>query len=51
VPVRDHTRGLVGSLSVAGPGHRLSREKMEKEIIPLILKGGNELSQRLGYHL
>lgn len=50
VPVRDHTRGLVGSLSVAGPGHRLSREKMEKEIIPLILKGGNELSQRLGYH-
>jgi len=41
----------VGSLSVAGPGHRLSREKIEKEIIPLVLKGGNELSQRLGYHL
>jgi len=50
VPVRDHTRGLVGSLSVAGPAHRLTREKMEKDIIPLILKGGNELSKRLGYH-
>jgi len=50
VPVRDHTRALVGSLTVIGPGHRLSREKMEKETIPLTLKGGNELSNRLGYH-
>ena len=50
VPVRDHTRGLVGSLTVIGPGHRLNREKIEKETIPLTLKGGNELSKRLGYH-
>ena len=50
VPVRDHTRGLVGSLSIAGPAHRMTKGKMEKEIIPLILRGGNELSRRLGYH-
>ena len=50
VPVRDYTRGLVGCLSVTGPGHRLDRERMEKEVIPLTLKGGSELSRRLGYH-
>ena len=51
VPVRDYTRSLIGSLSVTGPGHRLNRDKMEKEVIPLTLKGGIELSQGLGYHL
>ncbi|MFQ5849465.1 MAG: IclR family transcriptional regulator [Candidatus Binatia bacterium] len=50
VPVRDHTRSLVGSLSVAGPAHRLTQEKIEEEIIPLILRDGNDLSKRLGYH-
>ncbi len=50
VPVRDYTRDLVGSLSVTGPGHRLTREKVENEVIPMTLKGGSELSKRLGYH-
>ena len=50
VPVHDYTRNLVGSLALAGPAHRLSNEKVQKEIVPLILKGGNELSKRLGYH-
>ncbi|TAK08104.1 IclR family transcriptional regulator [bacterium] len=50
VPIRDYTRTLVGSLAVSGPAHRLTNEKIEKEVIPLILKGGSELSKRLGYH-
>jgi DNA-binding IclR family transcriptional regulator len=50
VPVRDYTRSIVGSLSVAGPAHRLTPEKIEKEVLPLILKVGYELSRRLGYH-
>lgn len=50
VPVRDYTRGLVGSLSITGPAHRLTSEKVQTEIIPLILNGGNDLSGRLGYN-
>lgn len=49
VPVHDYTRSLVGSLAIAGPVHRLTNEKLQKEIVPLILKGGRELSKRLGY--
>ncbi len=50
VPVHDYTRSLVGSLAITGPAHRLSRERVQKEVVPLILKGGGELSKRLGFH-
>lgn len=50
VPIHDYTRMLVGSLAVSGPTHRLTNEKIEKEVVPLILKRGGELSKRLGYH-
>jgi DNA-binding IclR family transcriptional regulator len=49
VPVRDHTRSLVGSLTISGPVHRLTPERVEKEIVPLITNGGKQLSSRLGY--
>jgi IclR family KDG regulon transcriptional repressor len=49
VPIRDHTRALVGSLTIAGPASRLTAERVEKEIVPLITRGGNGLSDRLGY--
>lgn len=50
VPIHDYTRTLVGTLAIAGPAHRLTKEKVEKEVVPLILKGGSELSKRLGFH-
>jgi IclR family KDG regulon transcriptional repressor len=49
VPVRDYTRTLVGALAVAGPSHRLTEEKTKKEIVPLILEAGKDLSKRLGF--
>jgi len=49
VPLRDSSRRLVGSLSVAGPAHRLTQEKIHREIVALVIKGGNEISRRLGY--
>jgi IclR family KDG regulon transcriptional repressor len=49
VPIRDHTRTLVGSLAIAGPANRLTPERVAKEIVPLITSGGNRLSNRLGY--
>lgn len=49
VPVRDYTRAVVGSLAVSGPAYRLSQERIEKEIVPLMQKAGRELSTRLGF--
>lgn len=49
VPVRDYTRNVVGSLALSGPAYRLSTERIEKEIAPLMLKAGQELSRRLGF--
>jgi DNA-binding IclR family transcriptional regulator len=49
VPVHDYTRALVGSLAIAGPAHRLTPQRLEKEIVPLITNGGKQLSTRLGY--
>ncbi|MFQ5665833.1 MAG: IclR family transcriptional regulator [Candidatus Binatia bacterium] len=49
VPVRDYTRAVVGSLAVSGPAYRLSQERLDKEVVPLMLKAGRELSTRLGF--
>ena len=49
VPIRDYTRAVVSSLSISGPAYRLSQERLEKEIVPLMLKAGRDLSTRLGF--
>ena len=49
-PVRDYTRNVVGALAVAGPAYRLSADRIEKEIVPLVQKAGKDLSSRLGFH-
>jgi len=49
VPVRDYTRSVVGSLAIAGPSYRLSQERIEKEVAPLMVKAGRDLSTRLGF--
>jgi DNA-binding IclR family transcriptional regulator len=49
VPVRDYARNVVGTLAVAAPAARLTAERIEKEVAPLVLKAGRELSSRLGF--
>ncbi len=49
VPIRDYTRNVVGSLAVSGPAHRMTLERLDKEIAPLMQKAGHDLSNRLGF--
>jgi DNA-binding IclR family transcriptional regulator len=49
VPVRDYARNVVGALTVAAPASRFAQERIEKEIAPLVLQAGRELSSRLGF--
>ncbi len=49
VPVRDYTRAVIGSLALSGPAYRMSQERIEKELVPLMIKAGREFSIRLGF--
>jgi DNA-binding IclR family transcriptional regulator len=49
VPIRDYTRTLVGTLAVVGPSQRLTDEAIDREIVPSLLRAGDELSRRLGF--
>ncbi|MBW2504563.1 MAG: IclR family transcriptional regulator [Deltaproteobacteria bacterium] len=49
-PIRDYTRRIVGAISVSGPSMRLPNQRIEQELVPLVLNAAEELSTRLGYH-
>jgi len=42
---------VVGTLAVVGPAYRFQGERIEKELAPLVVKAGRELSSRLGFDL
>ena len=48
VPVRDHTRSVVGSLAISGPAYRMDEERIRRELVPLAVRAGHDLSGRLG---
>ena len=48
-PVRDYTRKVVGAISVSGPAHRLSDERIATVIGPEFERAGKALSARLGF--
>ncbi|PLY00965.1 MAG: IclR family transcriptional regulator [Desulfuromonas sp.] len=48
-PIKDYTRRIVGAISISGPTMRISNERIESELVPLVLKASEELSTRLGY--
>ena len=49
-PIRDYTRRIIGAVSISGPSMRFSDERLEKELIPLVMRAGEEISHKLGYH-
>jgi DNA-binding IclR family transcriptional regulator len=48
-PVRDYTRKVIAALSISGPAHRLSDEKIAQSIGPEVGRCAKALSARLGY--
>lgn len=49
-PIRDYTRRIIGAVSISGPSMRFTDERVEKDLIPLVKKAGEEISTKLGYH-
>jgi IclR family KDG regulon transcriptional repressor len=50
VPIRDYTRTVVGSLAITAPEYRLPLERVEREVAPIALGAGRDLSSRLGFN-
>ncbi len=48
-PIRDYTRRVVGAISITGPASRLTHDKLDKEVVPLVVDAAKEISRRLGY--
>jgi DNA-binding IclR family transcriptional regulator len=48
-PIRDYTRRIIGAVSISGPSMRLTDERMEKELIPMVKRAAEEISTKLGY--
>jgi DNA-binding IclR family transcriptional regulator len=49
-PIRDYTRRIIGAVSISGPSMRFSMERIEKELVPLVKKAGEDISTKLGFH-
>lgn len=49
-PIRDYTRRIIGAVSISGPSMRFSKERIDKELIPLVMKAGEDISTKLGFH-
>ncbi|MGW7820526.1 IclR family transcriptional regulator [Streptomyces puniciscabiei] len=47
-PIRSHHGEVVAALSASGPAYRFTAERMH-ELAPLLLKGAEETSHRMGY--
>lgn len=50
VPIKDYLGVSVAALSVTGPSYRMSYERMNNEILPILQKYAREISKRLGFH-
>lgn len=48
-PVRDYSSNVVGAVVIPGPITRFSDERINEEIVPLVIKGAEDISSQLGY--
>jgi DNA-binding IclR family transcriptional regulator len=47
-PVRSHHGEVIAAISASGPAYRFTEERMH-ELAPLLVKGAEEISHRMGY--
>jgi IclR family KDG regulon transcriptional repressor len=48
-PIRDYTGRVIAGMCISAPAIRMSAERIEKEISPLVKSTGERISLRLGY--
>lgn len=48
-PIMDYTGRAVAGICISGPGCRMTKKRMETEMLPLIKNAAGEISRRLGH--
>lgn len=48
-PIYDHTKSVVGAISLAGPESRVTEERLLGDYREAVLRAAQEISRRLGY--
>lgn len=48
--IRDYSGRVVGAVVINGPSCRVDRNRIDKELIPLVRNGAREISLKLGYN-
>lgn len=48
-PIRNFEKRVQAAISVSAPAQRMDRERIETEILPLLLKAAQQISERLGF--
>lgn len=49
VVIRDYAGKVVGALALLAPSFRMLQDRLEKEVIPCMLEGAEQLSMKFGY--
>lgn len=49
VVIRDYAGKVVGALTLLAPSFRMMQERLEKEVIPCMQEGAEQLSMKFGY--
>lgn len=49
VVIRDYAGKVVGALTLLAPSFRMLQDRLEKEVIPCMLEGAEQLSMKFGY--
>jgi DNA-binding IclR family transcriptional regulator len=49
VPFRNYSGEVVGAISLTGPSVRFSDERIEEELIPLVRRGADAITESLGF--
>jgi IclR family transcriptional regulator, KDG regulon repressor len=48
-PIRDYTRKVIGAISVSGPAHRLTDDRIQEVLASEVVHASKELSRLLGF--
>ncbi len=49
--IKDYTKRVIGAISISGPLTRMSFERIDKELGPLIFEAAKKISEKLGYFI
>lgn len=50
VPIMDYTSRPVAGICISGPGCRMTRKRMETELLPLLKTAAQDISRKLGHN-